>query len=254
MPRAREFLDGGARAPQPLGCFSGAPAAPGPAGLPLRPWQLGRGWGARWDEVGSTGGRGSVGCSLPLPSPSPQNKSRFSTRTIPSGQEEDEDLPLGEESPQTLLELLRDPHSPWALPPGCSPQDQQLRDMAVQVPQLVSGTRILQVFRSLRIVGKDVSAGWQAGTGWCPQSCPPPGHKYTSAEGENILGKVSPTQGLPRCCYCSRDRAAGSPTRCVTLIRATRTSHGSTPHLCVTLTHMTRGGSRSRWPNTALRR
>eukprot|EP00075_Anas_platyrhynchos_P036715 XP_027325968.1 N-acetyllactosaminide beta-1,3-N-acetylglucosaminyltransferase 4 isoform X1 [Anas platyrhynchos] len=84
------------------------------------------------------------------------NKSRFSARTSPSGQEEDEDLPLGEESPQALMELLRDPHSPWALPPGCSPQDQQLRDMAVQVPQLVSGTRILQVFRSLRIVGKDV--------------------------------------------------------------------------------------------------
>uniref|UniRef100_A0A493TEA1 Leucine rich repeat containing 43 n=1 Tax=Anas platyrhynchos platyrhynchos TaxID=8840 RepID=A0A493TEA1_ANAPP len=85
------------------------------------------------------------------------NKSRFSARTSPSGQEEDEDLPLGEESPQALMELLRDPHSPWALPPGCSPQDQQLRDMAVQVPQLVSGTRVLQVFRSLRIVGKDVS-------------------------------------------------------------------------------------------------
>uniref|UniRef100_A0A8B9UUM6 Leucine rich repeat containing 43 n=1 Tax=Anas zonorhyncha TaxID=75864 RepID=A0A8B9UUM6_9AVES len=86
------------------------------------------------------------------------NKSRFGAHTSPSGQEEDEDLPLGEESPQALMELLRDPCSPWALPPGCSPEDQQLRDMAVQVPQLVSGTRILQVFRSLRIVGKDVSA------------------------------------------------------------------------------------------------
>ncbi|XP_035196742.1 N-acetyllactosaminide beta-1,3-N-acetylglucosaminyltransferase 4 isoform X2 [Oxyura jamaicensis] len=84
------------------------------------------------------------------------NKSRFSARTSPSGQEEDEDLPLGEESPEALLELLRDPHSPWALPPGCSPQDQQLRDVAVQAPQLVRGTRVLQVFRSLRIVGKDV--------------------------------------------------------------------------------------------------
>lgn len=114
-----------------------------------------------------------MGCSLPLLSP--QNKSRFGTHTSPSGQEEDEDLPLGEESPQALMELLRDPHSPWALPLGCSPQDQQLRDVAVQAPQLVSGTRVLQVFRSLRIVGKDVSAGWQAGMGWCPQSCPPPG-------------------------------------------------------------------------------
>uniref|UniRef100_A0A8B9C9U6 Leucine rich repeat containing 43 n=1 Tax=Anser brachyrhynchus TaxID=132585 RepID=A0A8B9C9U6_9AVES len=85
------------------------------------------------------------------------NKSRFGVRTSPSGQEEGEDLPLGEESPEALLELLSDPRSPWALPPGCGPQDQQLRDVAVQAPQLVHGTRVLQVFRSLRIVGKDVS-------------------------------------------------------------------------------------------------
>ncbi|XP_040433406.1 leucine-rich repeat-containing protein 43 isoform X1 [Cygnus olor] len=84
------------------------------------------------------------------------NKSRFSAHTSPSGQEEDEDLPLGEESPEALLELLRDPRSPWALPPGCDPQNQQLQDVAVQAPQLVHGTRVLQVFRSLRIVGKDV--------------------------------------------------------------------------------------------------
>lgn len=131
---------------------------PGPAGLPLWPWQLGRGWGARWDREGSTGDGGSAGRSLPLPSPSLQNKSRFGVRTSPSGQEEGEDLPLGEESPEALLELLRDPRSPWALPPGCGPQDQQLRDVAVQAPRLVHGTRVLQVFRSLRIVGKDVSA------------------------------------------------------------------------------------------------
>ncbi|NXI71985.1 LRC43 protein, partial [Anseranas semipalmata] len=82
------------------------------------------------------------------------NKSRFSAHTSPSGQEED--VPLGEESPEALMELLSDPHSPWALPLGCSPQDQHLRDMAIQAPQLIRGTRILQVFRSLRIVGKDV--------------------------------------------------------------------------------------------------
>uniref|UniRef100_A0A8B9DQY8 Leucine rich repeat containing 43 n=1 Tax=Anser cygnoides TaxID=8845 RepID=A0A8B9DQY8_ANSCY len=85
------------------------------------------------------------------------NKSHFGVRTSPSGQEEGEDLPLGEESPEALLELLRDPRSPWALPPGCGPQDQQLRDVAVQAPRLVHRTRVLQAFRSLRIVGKDVS-------------------------------------------------------------------------------------------------
>ncbi|XP_031411828.1 leucine-rich repeat-containing protein 43 [Meleagris gallopavo] len=88
------------------------------------------------------------------------NKSRFVTYTGSSGQEEER--PLGEESPEALLELLHDPHSPWALPPGCSPQDQHLRDVAVLAPQLTRGTCVLQLFRSLRIVGKDVStAGWQ---------------------------------------------------------------------------------------------
>ncbi|NXK51198.1 LRC43 protein, partial [Chauna torquata] len=82
------------------------------------------------------------------------NKSRFSAHTSPSGQEED--MPLGEESPEALTELLSDPRSPWALPPGCSPQDQCLRDVAVQMPQLVRSTRVLQVFRFLRIVGRDV--------------------------------------------------------------------------------------------------
>uniref|UniRef100_G1MZH9 Leucine rich repeat containing 43 n=1 Tax=Meleagris gallopavo TaxID=9103 RepID=G1MZH9_MELGA len=83
------------------------------------------------------------------------NKSRFVTYTGSSGQEEER--PLGEESPEALLELLHDPHSPWALPPGCSPQDQHLRDVAVLAPQLTRGTCVLQLFRSLRIVGKDVS-------------------------------------------------------------------------------------------------
>uniref|UniRef100_A0A669PGD4 Leucine rich repeat containing 43 n=1 Tax=Phasianus colchicus TaxID=9054 RepID=A0A669PGD4_PHACC len=83
------------------------------------------------------------------------NKSRFVTYAGSSGQEEER--PPGEESPEALLELLHDPRSPWALPPGCSPQDQRLRDVAVLAPQLTRGTRVLQLFRSLRIVGKDVS-------------------------------------------------------------------------------------------------
>uniref|UniRef100_A0A8C3J3N5 Leucine rich repeat containing 43 n=1 Tax=Calidris pygmaea TaxID=425635 RepID=A0A8C3J3N5_9CHAR len=94
------------------------------------------------------------------------NKSRFDAHrsprrgrpgpgTDPAGQEET--VPLGEESPEALMELLRDHHSPWALPPGCSPQDQRLREMAVLAPELVRGSNVFQLFRSLRIVDKGVS-------------------------------------------------------------------------------------------------
>ncbi|XP_032303668.1 leucine-rich repeat-containing protein 43 isoform X3 [Coturnix japonica] len=113
LPRAREFLHGSTRPSLPLGCCSETPAASGPAGLPLRPGQLGS-----------------------------------------SGQEDER--PLGEESPEALLELLSDPRSPWALPPGCSAQDQHLRDVAVLDPQLTQGSRVFKLFRSLRITGKDV--------------------------------------------------------------------------------------------------
>uniref|UniRef100_A0A8V5H4W5 Uncharacterized protein n=1 Tax=Melopsittacus undulatus TaxID=13146 RepID=A0A8V5H4W5_MELUD len=70
----------------------------------------------------------------------------------------EEDVPLGEESPEALIELLKDQHSPWALPPGCSPQDQLLREVAVLEPELVHGSNVFQVLRSLRIVDKGVSA------------------------------------------------------------------------------------------------
>ncbi|XP_055575970.1 leucine-rich repeat-containing protein 43 [Falco cherrug] len=69
---------------------------------------------------------------------------------------QDEALPLGEESPEALVELLRDPHSPWAPPPGCSPQDQHLRETAVLAPELIRGSKVLQILRSLQIVGKGV--------------------------------------------------------------------------------------------------
>ncbi|NXL28125.1 LRC43 protein, partial [Glaucidium brasilianum] len=71
-----------------------------------------------------------------------------------AGQEEA--VLLGQESPEARMELLRDPHSPWALLPACSPQDQRLREMAVLAPELVHGSSIFQVLQSLRIVGKDV--------------------------------------------------------------------------------------------------
>ncbi|XP_010022914.1 PREDICTED: leucine-rich repeat-containing protein 43, partial [Nestor notabilis] len=93
------------------------------------------------------------------------NKSRFPARRSPRGRQtrlwadpagHEEDVPLSEESPEALIELLKDRHSPWALPPGCSPQDQHLREVAVLQPKLVCGSNIFQVLRSLRIVDKGV--------------------------------------------------------------------------------------------------
>lgn len=66
LPRAREFLHGSTRPSQPLRCFSETPATPGPAGLPLRPGQLGRGRGARlWDGGSRWGLRGANCFSTP---------------------------------------------------------------------------------------------------------------------------------------------------------------------------------------------
>ncbi|NWU91071.1 LRC43 protein, partial [Upupa epops] len=93
------------------------------------------------------------------------NKSRFNGHRRPRGSQlglqtdaarQEEAIPLDEESPEVLLELLSDPHSPWALPPGCSLQDQRLREMAVLAPEKVRGSNIFQIFESLRIVGKGV--------------------------------------------------------------------------------------------------
>ncbi|NXI07879.1 LRC43 protein, partial [Irena cyanogastra] len=75
-------------------------------------------------------------------------------RAEPAGVEEA--VPLGEEPPEVLLELLRDQHSPWALPPDCSPQDQLLREASVLAPELLRGSRVFQVVRSLRILDKGV--------------------------------------------------------------------------------------------------
>ncbi|NWW87254.1 LRC43 protein, partial [Rhynochetos jubatus] len=122
----------------------------------LGSWVGGRGKHSRW------GGPQSAGLSLPL---SLQNKSRFDAHTSPRGGRlglgpdpagQEEAVLLGEESPEALMELLRDRHSPWALPPDCSPQDQHLREMAVLTPELIRGSNVFQVFRSLRIVGKGV--------------------------------------------------------------------------------------------------
>ncbi|KFO59434.1 Leucine-rich repeat-containing protein 43, partial [Corvus brachyrhynchos] len=62
----------------------------------------------------------------------------------------------GEETPEVLLELLRDQHSPWALPHDCSPQDRLLREVAVLAPELLRSSRVFQVVKSLRILDKGV--------------------------------------------------------------------------------------------------
>ncbi|NXY18316.1 LRC43 protein, partial [Atrichornis clamosus] len=81
-------------------------------------------------------------------------QARRSPRAEPAGPEEA--VPPGEESPEALLELLRDRHSPWALPCDCSPQDRLLREVAVLAPELLRGSRVFQVLKSLRIVDKGV--------------------------------------------------------------------------------------------------
>nr|XP_041575212.1 leucine-rich repeat-containing protein 43 isoform X3 [Taeniopygia guttata] len=92
-------------------------------------------------------------CGLGSWNKSCHNASR-SPRAQPAGLEEA--VPPGEETPEVLLELLRDQHSPWALPPDCSPQDRLLREVAVLAPELLRGSRVFQVIKSLRILDKGV--------------------------------------------------------------------------------------------------
>lgn len=213
-------MDGSTRPLQCLSCFLGSCAAPGSAGLPLWPWQLGT--GPEGHSV--AGGLWSAGPSLPLPSPSLQNKSRFDARRSPYRSQpglgadparQEEAMPLGEESPDALVELLRDWHSPWALPPGCTPQDQHLRETAVLAPEVLRGSNIFQVLRSLRIVGKGVSTvqshpsvGWET--------------KPLCWEGKHLEERTpSPSQGLHRCHPYSWARATTCPPQRVVLICVT---------------------------------
>ncbi|NWV62835.1 LRC43 protein, partial [Malurus elegans] len=86
------------------------------------------------------------------------NKSRHDARRSPRAEPAglEEAVPLGEESPEARLDLLRDGHSPWALPPNCSPQDQLLREVAVLAPELLHGSRVFQVLKTLQLVDKGV--------------------------------------------------------------------------------------------------
>uniref|UniRef100_A0A7M4F4T7 Leucine rich repeat containing 43 n=1 Tax=Crocodylus porosus TaxID=8502 RepID=A0A7M4F4T7_CROPO len=69
---------------------------------------------------------------------------------------EEADVP-GEESLEALMEFVSSPGSPWALPPDCSPEDQHLKGLAVQSPQLIQDSFIFLFFTSLRLVDKGVS-------------------------------------------------------------------------------------------------
>ncbi|NXF74693.1 LRC43 protein, partial [Sclerurus mexicanus] len=85
------------------------------------------------------------------------NKSCLNGHRSPRGaQPGQEEAVLDEETPEALLELLRDQHSPWALPPDCSTQDRLLREVAVLAPKLIHGSRVYQLLKSLRMVDKGV--------------------------------------------------------------------------------------------------
>ncbi|XP_064583081.1 leucine-rich repeat-containing protein 43 [Zonotrichia leucophrys gambelii] len=86
------------------------------------------------------------------------NKSRCNARRSSQAQSVglEEVVPPGEDTPEVLLELLRDQHSPWALPSDCSPQAQRLREVIVLAPELLHGSSVSQLVKSLRILDKGV--------------------------------------------------------------------------------------------------
>ncbi|XP_028566407.2 leucine-rich repeat-containing protein 43 isoform X1 [Podarcis muralis] len=95
------------------------------------------------------------------------NKSRFPPRkatvsprwALPKARASPRDgfLPPEEESVESLTDYLRSLGSPWALPADCSPEDQQLRELAVQAPRDIKDSLIFSYFKSLRIVNKNVT-------------------------------------------------------------------------------------------------
>ncbi|XP_051693735.1 leucine-rich repeat-containing protein 43 isoform X2 [Oryctolagus cuniculus] len=82
------------------------------------------------------------------------NKSRFGPRTGQMWRELD---PREEETVEALLDLVRSPHSPWALPSGSSTEDQFLRELAIQDPLQLKDSFFYSYFRTLRVVDKEVS-------------------------------------------------------------------------------------------------
>lgn len=98
---------------------------------------------------------------------------------------EEADVP-GEESLEALMEFVSSQGSPWALPPGCSPEDQHLKELAVQSPQLIQDSFIFLFFTSLRLVDKGVSAA----TGIFP-------YLGIEREAEHKVGSRGPPRSRP---------------------------------------------------------
>ncbi|XP_030356663.1 leucine-rich repeat-containing protein 43 isoform X1 [Strigops habroptila] len=141
-------------------------------------------------------------------------------------------MPPSEESPEALIELLKDQHSPWALPPGCSPQDQHLREMAVLEPKLIRGSNVFRVLKSLRIVDKGVSAS--AGT---RKAAHLQARKPRLPVGrENVLrkGHLPHPWDFPGATIAAGVELLPHPQR-VALIHVTHVSCRSTLHVSVTL-------------------
>ncbi|XP_068767608.1 leucine-rich repeat-containing protein 43 [Struthio camelus] len=140
----------------------GEPAAAGdrpaqgrPAGQRLRQQRGPRGSGAgrsprREGSAGCSAGVGARATAGPLGGLPPQKPSRggAAARGRPG--------PEDEESREARMELLSGQRSPWALPPGCGPEDQRLRQRAVQAPGLLRDSYVFLFFRVLRLVDKGV--------------------------------------------------------------------------------------------------
>uniref|UniRef100_H0WTA5 Leucine rich repeat containing 43 n=1 Tax=Otolemur garnettii TaxID=30611 RepID=H0WTA5_OTOGA len=89
------------------------------------------------------------------------NKSRFLPQTWRTWKElvprEVDKAGPEEETVETLLGLVRSPHSPWALLKDSSDEDHFLRELAIQNPLMITDTFFYSYFRSLRVVDKEVS-------------------------------------------------------------------------------------------------
>lgn len=57
---------------------------------------------------------------------------------------------------EALLDLVRSPHSPWALPGDSSTEDRFLRELAIRDPLLLNDSFFCSYFRTLRVVDKEV--------------------------------------------------------------------------------------------------
>ncbi|KAL6081648.1 hypothetical protein STEG23_007863, partial [Scotinomys teguina] len=89
------------------------------------------------------------------------NKSRFLPQRCRTWRDliptEEETASTEEETVETLLDLVRSPHSPWVLLKDSSAEDHFLRELAIQHPLVIKDTFFYSYFRSLRVVNKGVS-------------------------------------------------------------------------------------------------